>query len=236
MNLTVGPHPPVVYWRRRAIVLGGLLLVIILLASTCGGSDKSNAAGGPKTGAKTHSGSPSASPDPSPTLQSPIIGSGPLPSTTAVPTGSVASAPSTIVVPPPTPSDFCSDAEMQLTPGFRQITGGTVPYQLTLKIKNISNRTCKRDIGADPQEMHIVQNGQTKWSSDSCQTGHGAPSVRSFPPGIEDSFAIGWDGTFGADCAGGSPAGPGTYQVIAKLATDASKPVAFKLPTGGLGS
>ena len=41
MNLTVGPHPPAVYWRRRALVAGGLLLLILLVVWSCGGSSGS---------------------------------------------------------------------------------------------------------------------------------------------------------------------------------------------------
>jgi hypothetical protein len=117
---------------------------------------------------------------------------------------------------------------MQLTPNGQKIVGGSFPYQFTLRIKNISDRTCKRDVGADPQELHIMQNGQALWSSDSCQTAHGQPDVRTFQPGIEAMFTIGWDGTVGTACNNNKQkAGPGTYQVVAKLDTKLSAPTNF---------
>jgi len=126
-------------------------------------------------------------------------------------------------------SEQCTDSEILLTPSVQRITGGTFAYELTLKIKNVSARTCKRDIGPNPQELHITQNGQTLWSSDSCQNGHGQPNVVSFGPGIEDTFKVGWDGTVGTACTGGRPAPAGAYQIVAKLDTKVSAPANFTI-------
>jgi hypothetical protein len=220
MNLTVGPLPPAVYWRRRVIVAGALLLLIILIVYSCGGSGKPAATG---QGA-TANGSNRPSPTPSVAHLPPVIGSSP----GAVSSGSGSSAGS-ISAPPSTPaSDVCSDTEIQLTTGFQPITGGNAPYQLILKIKNISGRTCKRDVGADPQELHIVQNGQTMWSSDYCQTEHGKPDVRTFGPSIEASFTIGWDGSIGPKCTNQTFAS-GSLQVVGKLDTKVSPAVNFTI-------
>jgi hypothetical protein len=223
MNLTVGPLPPAVYWRRRALVAGALLVLVLLVSYACGGSDGSNAAGQQPTGLSTTS-----APDPSPSVLSPIIGAGPgsgSPSGTAsAPAGGgpAGGAPAAV--------DLCTDDDMQLTPVIRKITGGTYQYEITLTIKNISNRSCKRDVGADPQELHIVLNGQTIWSSDNCQDAHGQPDVRTFGPGIESRFTRGWDGSVGQACTNPTAAAAGTYQLVAKLDTEVSAPVTFTIP------
>jgi len=215
MNLTVGPLPPAVYWRRRALVVGVLLVIVLLVTYSCGGSG----AGQPR------SNSAGATGQPDPTVSELHPQTGPPPSTEPAPAPAVSSVSSQAVVVPA--SDFCSDDEMQLTPNGQKIIGGSFPYQFTLRIKNVSDRTCKRDIGADPQELHIVQNGQTLWSSDSCQTAHGQPDVRTFQPGIEAMFTLGWDGSVGTACNNKQKAAAGTYQVVAKLDTKLSTPTNF---------
>jgi hypothetical protein len=225
MNLTVGPLPPAVYWRRRAVVAGVLLVLVLLVTYSCGGSSGSGAAGQPRANA----GAATDTPDPTGSELRPQTGAPPtdVPSTAPGPSFAPAfSQPASADAAPPQ-SDSCADSEILLTPSPKKIVGGTFPYQLTLKVKNVSDRTCKRDVGADPQELHIVANGQTVWSSDSCQTVHGQPDVRTFPPGIEDAFMIGWDGTLGTACNNKTPAPPGSYLLVAKLDTKVSDPVPF---------
>jgi hypothetical protein len=228
MNLTVGPLPPAVYWRRRAVVAGVLLVLVLLVTYACGGSSGPGAAGRPRanTGPATDTADPSstelrpqtgAPPSVDPSAQNLMPSGAPAPGFGA-PLGSGSTGPQ---------PDFCADSEIQLTPSAKKIVGGTYPYMLTLRIKNISDHACRRDVGADPQELHIVANGQTLWSSDSCQTTHGQPDVRTFPPGIEDMFTIGWDGTIGTACDNKSAATPGAYQIVGKLDTKVSDPVPF---------
>jgi hypothetical protein len=223
MNLTVGPLPPAVYWRRRVIVLVAVLALVLLVVAMCNGS-------GPSTASVNTSGSPtgtprSASPTPATTLsvQAPIVGAPGGPSATAAAT----------VSPAPT-SDLCTDAEIQLTPSVQKISGGTYPYQLNLRIRNISTRTCKRDVGAGPQELHIVNSaGQTEWSSDNCQTGAGS-DVRTFGPNIEDAFSLGWNGNGnGPSLCAGTRLPDGNYQIVAKLDTKVSAPVPFTIGPAG---
>ncbi len=226
MNLTVGPLPPAVYWRRRAVVAGVLLVLVLLVVYACSGSGGAGSAGQPRA----NTGAATGTPDPTGSELRPQTGAPPATGDPGTPAPTQVSAPGGTA---PPPSDFCSDSEIQLTPAVQKITGGSFAYQLTLRVKNVSNRTCKRDVGADPQELHIGQNGQTLWSSDSCQKVHGQPDVRSFPPGIEDTFTIGWDGTAGTGCTGGTPVGAGSYQVVAKLDAKASSPVTFTVPSAG---
>jgi len=220
MNLTVGPLPPAVYWRRRVLVLGAVLALVLLLVAMCGGSGHSNPAA-VNPAATTTSTRPS--PTPTTSVQPPIVGE---PGGASPP----AAAPSSATASPTARSDICSDAEIQLTPSIQKITGGTYPYQLQLDIKNISNRTCKRDDGANPQEMHIVNAaGQTVWSSDYCQSNPGS-NMASFDPNIVASFKLPWDGyAYGPNCAKGAKLGDGAYQLVAKLDTKVSAPVAFAI-------
>jgi hypothetical protein len=229
MNLTVGPLPPAVYWRRRAVVAGILLVLVLLVTYACGGSSGSGAPNQQRAGANTTA--TTGAPAPTDSELHPQTGAPPGsdPSSTQP---SVAPAPGFSAAAPSTgsalaQSDFCADSEILVTPSAKKIVGGSYPYQLTLKIKNVSDRTCKRDVGADPQELHIIANGQTVWSSDACQTVHGQPDIRSFPPGIEDAFMIGWDGTIGTACNNKTAAVAGSYLVVGKLDSKVSDPVPF---------
>ena len=225
MNLTVGPLPPAVYWRRRALVAGVLVLLILVVAYACGGSSGSGAPG-QRSGAKTPT---TGSPSPTTSELRPQTGAPPA-SDSASPatTSGTATAGSGPVAGPADPTtETCTDAEILLTPSVQRITGGTFAYELTLKVKNTSTRNCKRDVGSAPQEMHVTQNGQTVWSSDSCQAGQGQSNVATLAAGIEYAYKIGWDGTSGTTCTGGHPVPAGSYQIVAKLDTKVSTPVTF---------
>lgn len=239
MNLTVGPLPPAVYWRRRALVLGVVLLLVILLVSMCGGTGGAS---------KDHKGlagsSTTSSPTPGDSSQPPILG-GPG-SATGTPGGSggsggtgANSAPSGSggATPPAGASvdpSMCTDAEILLTPSIEEVVAGNYPYQMTLKIRNTSTRTCKRDVGAGPQELHITDSaGHVVWSSDYCQDGAGGSDVRTFGPNIETPFKLVWDGNGdGPGCAKGARLAPGSYQLVAKLGTKVSAPVGFTVKPG----
>jgi hypothetical protein len=99
---------------------------------------------------------------------------------------------------------------------------------LQLKIKNTSQRTCSRDVGADLQELFIKSGAEKIWSSDTCGTGKGS-DVQSFTPGCERSYQVGWNGRDTSRCAEGLAAGPypqpGDYQVFGRLGTKLSAPV-----------
>jgi hypothetical protein len=225
MNLTVGPLPPAVYWRRRALVLGAVLVLVLFLVAMCGGSGKSNTAGTHPTASVT---STSPTPATTPSVQPPIVGAPG--GASGAPSSPAATASPTVAA---SASEQCADAEIQLTPSVQKISGGTYPYQLNLVIRNVSARSCKRDIGSGPQEMHILNaSGQTVWSSDYCQSNPGS-DVRTFDPNIEAKFQLGWDGnSYGPGCRplGKLPDGP--YQLVAKLDAKASAPVAFTIGAG----
>ena len=239
MRLTVGPLPPAVYWRRRAVVLGAGLLFLIVLLYSCTGPGRS----GGQTGAGTTS-----SPGPSGSVLTPQTGApsasgSPEPNATgrsADPNASSANAtdPSPEVTsndPPPGSAagsgddGTCTDAEISVTSVARptSVQRGAV-VDLQLKIKNTSDRTCSRDVGADLQEIFVKAGAEKVWSSDTCGKVQGS-DVQSFTPGFERSYQVGWNGRDTSRCDGaGLAAGPfapaGTYQVFARVGTKYSAP------------
>jgi hypothetical protein len=222
MNLTVGPLPPAVYWRRRALVAGVLVLLILVIAYSCGGSSGSGA-----TGQRSSTNTPAtSSPTPTQSELRPQVGAPPSGDPSPSVTATTAAAPPAGPVDPAT--ELCADTDLLLTPAIVRLANGS--YKTTLKIRNTSTRNCKRDVGSKPQELHVLQNGQTVWSSDSCQSGQGESNVATLSAGIEYAYDVIWDGTSGAKCTGGNPLPPGTYQVVAKLDTKVSAPVSFTIP------
>jgi hypothetical protein len=106
------------------------------------------------------------------------------------------------------------------------------PIDIRLLIENASDRVCSRDVGADLQELRIVQGAQTIWSSDHCGPARGS-DVRVFSPGDDREYMVTWNGRSSTKCSGGVPAGaapaPGQYQLLARLGTKHSSPVALTL-------
>jgi len=227
MKLTVGPLPPAVYWRRRVVLLGGLLLVVLLSSSLCSTSSSGKSQTNRPRAASDQTSAEPAEPTPTATVQTPTIGDptvgpGPAPAPPAVTT-----TPAT-----PGPTGPCTDAELAVVAAPVSLTVKQgVPLKIFLKVKNTSNRACSRDVGADVQELLILQ-GKTKvWSSDDCGALHGT-DVKSFGPGLEVSFYVIWDAkatTAGCDKDKKPWPAPGAYQVVARLGTKYSDPVTLTI-------
>lgn len=237
MRLTVGPLPPAVYWRRRAVVLAAGILFLVVVLYSCSGS-------GDNTASPQRSPSPSASagdPAPSGSVLNPQTGAPPSgaadPDTAGDGSGGEGGPAPTTAAPPAPQAPVagaagdgtCTDAEISVVPvalpaSVRQ--GAAVDLQL--KIKNISNRTCSRDVGADLQELFVKAGAEKVWSSDTCGTAKGS-DVQPFTPGFERAYQVGWNGRDTSRCAGGVAAGPpppaGTYQVFGRLDGKLSAPV-----------
>ena len=66
-------------------------------------------------------------------------------------------------------ADICTDAEISVkaVPAKTTMAAGA-EVQITLLVKNISNRSCSRDVGADQQELRVVLGAEKIWSSDDC--------------------------------------------------------------------
>ncbi|MFC3503165.1 hypothetical protein ACFOOK_19600 [Micromonospora krabiensis] len=237
MRLTVGPLPPAVYWRRRAVVLGAGLLFLIVLLYSCTGSG--NGDDNPRAGSTS-----SAGPGPTGSVLTPQTGAPPSAEpSSAEPSGapegeqtaSTAASSSPPEAPPVAPAaggsddGSCTDAEISVIPVAKPATVQRgAPVDLQLKIKNTSDRTCSRDVGADLQELFIKSGAEKIWSSDTCGTGKGS-DVQSFTPNFERSYQIAWNGQDSSRCANGVANGPnppgGSYQVFARVGTKLSEPV-----------
>lgn len=236
MRSTVGPLSPAVYWRRRAVVLGALLLVVILLFVSCGGEDDSNKRGAGKGTAASQVPIPepedSSSPEvePSFTDDKPAGPGAPDPGTTGpgtAPSDGTATGTNNNVTAPGDGS--CADQEIALTPSTESasVKRGT-PVVFRIRIKNISTRTCTRDLGAGAQELYVDQGARKFWSSDTCSTNRSA-NVTTMQPGAEFEYKITWNGRQTTTCTGGTPAGQapdaGQYALRARLDRKISEPV-----------
>ncbi|MEH0841352.1 hypothetical protein V6U81_03020 [Micromonospora sp. CPCC 205711] len=241
MRLTVGPLPSAVYWRRRAVVLGaGLLFLIVLLYSCNQSGDTATTPGArstpsspvtspSRTGSPPASGPDSASPPAASAAPGGSVGPVADPGTTTAPTTAPPAAPP--AGPAAADDGTCTDAEIVVTSvALPSQAQRGAPVDLSLKIKNRSQRTCSRDVGADVQELFIKSGAEKVWSSDTCGTGRGS-DVQSFTPGFERSYQLTWNGMDVTRCANGVAAGPnppaGTYQVFARVGTKLSEPVAL---------
>jgi hypothetical protein len=221
MRLTVGPLPAAVYWRRRGVVLVGLAMVVLVVSYACGGPTQSN--GAPNAGGS----SPTGTADPTTSAPHPT-----LPSTSASPTATAFSLVTGAATGP------CTDSEIELTASAASTSVAPAQEVLfTIKIKNIADRTCDRDVGADAQELKLQDASGVVWSSDDCNPRHGT-DVRSFAPAKELTFSLTWpgtrskSGTGAVNCAAGAPAPTsGVYELIARLDKKVSAPFALKIGT-----
>jgi hypothetical protein len=223
MRLTVGPLPAAVYWRRRAVVLGAVLLVVLAVSYTCSG---------PKSSATSQ---PSASRSAKPTPKATVL----QPAQLVSPSAS-AGEPSPTVIPQVDASvdpRACTDAELRVTakPVSTSISRGQ-DVVIYLLIKNISDRSCTRDVGPDLQELRIVEGAEKIWSSDDCGSARGN-NVQNFIPNLEVSFNVDWNGKMSSTCTGtgankapnGALPDAGRYQVLGRVGTALSKPVTLTI-------
>jgi hypothetical protein len=219
MRLTVGDLPAAVYWRRRAVVLVGIGLVVVIIVYACSG-----------TGSATNGQPPS-----SPTTLHNVISVEPSGHTTTTPAAAFTLTMSQPSVPASqaTASGPCTDSEMLVTASASTGTytgNGLITFTITLK--NTSTRTCTRDVGADPQELRLVDgSGAIVWSSDDCNPNHGH-DVRTLAPGQAISFQRNWDGMLTLSGTGQrgcttSKVRGGEYDLVARLDQIVSTP--FKL-------
>jgi hypothetical protein len=222
MNLTVGPHSNAVYWRRRAVIVAPLLVLFFTVVSCVIGR-------GPGPNEARIAGVPASS---SPVTRAP----GPVKSTTPTDpgtpgSGSSQSAPSPAagaVVPSSSgPAGTCADKSLALTavPSDGKVRIGEFA-RFRLVVKNASTSACRRDLGADEQELIVQAGTKTVWSSDNCARDRAGPadardgSIRTIVPGEVLNYFVKWGGTSSTTgCATGAPVSPGKYTLVARLGT-----------------
>ena len=228
------------------MVLGAVLLALIVLFVSCSGGadDKPRGQGASSQPAVPPAGgaagtSASAEPEPSfadagpggeparplpEEVQSPATTLTPpvAPTSTATGTGQNAN----VVIPP---DGSCADAEVAVTPipASTTVRRG-VPVQIRLKVKNLSSRKCKRDLGAEAQELYVDQGARKAWSSDTCSADRRS-DVRELIAGAEFEYVVTWNGKQATKCTAGLAAGPapdaGQYELRGRLGTKVSEPV-----------
>jgi hypothetical protein len=235
--MTVGPLPPSVYWRRRGMVAAAVLLVVLLLGMC---ATRGEGSGGGSGQVPTSQSSPSGDGDPNaanlPGANDGGADSGTGTSTSQHPDVSEPAADDggagTGPQPSPEPKKpACSDSAIDVEPALDrpQYRVGEQP-RMRLTIRNVSSQSCWRDVGADFQELRVMLGGQRIWSSDDCAPVHGW-DMREFAANQTVSFTLVWAGTTSKPkCpAPRVQARSGTYQLYARLGTEMSGPLDFKI-------
>ncbi len=229
MRMTVGPLAASVYWRRRAIVLGAVLLVILLTMWACtGGTTGQNTGSGSHSGKSGTGGHRSSSAGPSDGAVGGVGSDGLDPASPRPAAQQGGSSPG----PAPTgPVPHCGDPDLSVTTrtSHPRIPAGSYPL-LYLTIRNEASHACTRDIGADQQELWIMQGKARIWSSNDCDPNHGT-DIRRFDPGTAVVFHLSWDSRTSSEGCHGTRrvVGPGSYQLVGRLGSKSGKPLTFTL-------
>lgn len=125
----------------------------------------------------------------------------------------------------------CGDAELALSAaaGSPDYPVGSAP-KLIMTVRNVSGRSCVRDLGPGVRELIVTSGPAHTWSSDDCQPG-GASLLVMLKPGAAQTFTESWTGRRSQPkCRGNrSVATAGTYRVQARLGSLRSDPSVFRL-------
>jgi len=223
MRLTVGPLSPSVYWRRRAVVAGAIVAVIMILAYSCsGGDDPAKKPGAQPTNSpsETGIGAGGASPVPSVITPNPSDPSSGLPPNAGNGTNTDVSGGGAT-------GETCTDAELAVVSAAESTSVRQgYPVKFFIRIKNVSARTCVRDVGAAMQELYLEQSGTKQWSSDACGHQGGNADVRTLQPNLELEYYQVWEGkSTAAGCTAQPLVKAGTYQLRGRLGNKISEPV-----------
>jgi hypothetical protein len=193
-------------------VLGGALLLLwiawLLFWPDGGGSDES--------------GTPAAATSPSVT---------PTPTPTETETKSAKPKPSETTKSPAALEPACDDNAIAVT-----VTTDSDTYppgrdpSFTLGVKNVSKKTCSRDVGQAALELQVTSGGDQVWSSDDCSPG-GSNDRTNLAPGHQYVQSVAWSRQ---ESSAGCPASPkaapaGDYQVLARNLDKFSEPASFTL-------
>ena len=206
----VGPEQPQVYWRRRVMLaVVALITLVIIVRSLTGGGDTA-AAVATSTPAASQ---PAATPAPSLEVASPT------PETiqpTADPTV------------PPVGEGECSDADTSIRVLVdRETTAVGEGVHIKMIVKNISDKTCKRDVGSGANEVTVISGPALIWSTDHCNAST-EKDLQEFAPGQEWSVNVVWIGKQTAKgCKVRNMAEPGAYWAHGRNASLNSDGVKF---------
>lgn len=191
----VGPKPQAVYWRRRAVFLVVVLLTLFVIGRSVfgnSGSDNKVAA------APSSSPTTTVSPSPSATESSEPVGV-----ESPEPEPSDAVDPITLQSPSPIvtgsqPAGSCLDSEVSVKVALKKkVVRAGAGQDIIMSVTNISNRTCKRDVGSGANEVTIISGPALVWSTDHCSPGSES-NYESLKPGQTWSVKVVWNGRLSA--------------------------------------
>jgi hypothetical protein len=235
MRLTVGPLSPGVYWRRRAAV-AAVLMAVLFGFTTCAtrNSDASS-----RSAAAKATTSPAPSETAAPRAVQASTSATPVdPASTPTVAAPGAGAPAAAVPDAPVPNakgaaPMCTDDQLELTATLgskaKSVRSGTMP-KLHLIVRNAGATPCRRDLGADEQELRVMDGTRRLWSSDDCQPLTGS-AVWTLAPGAKRTYTLTWSGK---DSTPGCTQvrrrlEPGRYDLVARLSTMMSDRTTFTI-------
>ncbi len=190
----VGPEKPVVYWRRRVMLgLAALVTLIVLVRSFTGPQDPTPVAASSSPSAQAQM--PSAIPSQEPASVTPE----PL-------------QPSLEPTVPAVTEGECSDADTSIRVVVdRKTTSVGEGVHINMIVKNISDQTCKRDVGSGANEVTVISGPALIWSTDHCNPNTDKNLVE-LAPGQEWNVKVVWIGKQTAKgCKVRNMAQPGAY-------------------------
>ena len=190
----VGPEEPQVYWRRRLMFgLAALVTLIVLVRSFTGSGDLAPVAASV-----------------APTAEAAVAT--PIPSVLAAsPTPDILQPTAQPIVPVVAEGE-CSDADTSVRVEVdRKTTAVGEGVHIKMVVKNISTKTCKRDVGSGANEVTVISGPALIWSTDHCNPNTDKDLVE-LAPGQEWSVKVVWIGKQTAKgCKVRNLAKPGAY-------------------------
>jgi hypothetical protein len=203
------------------VVVGAILAVVVVLAYSCsGGEDPAKKPTAQPSAETSETGmGAGATPAPSVITPNPSDPSSGLPANTGTNTGSNTGVGAT--------GETCTDAELTVVSAAESTSVRQgYPVKFYIRIKNVSTRTCLRDVGAQMQELYLEQGDAKQWSSDACAKQGGAADVRPLQPNLELEYYQVWEGRSTAQgCTAQPLVKVGTYQLRGRLGNKISEPV-----------
>jgi hypothetical protein len=194
----VGPEEPQVYWRRRLMIgLAALVTLIVFISSFTGGDDPVPVAASAVPTAEAGVAAPESSPAPTVAVASPTPE---VLQPTAQPTVPVVA------------EGECSDADTSIRVEVdRETTAVGEGVHVNMVVKNISDKTCKRDVGSGANEVTVISGPALIWSTDHCNPNTDKDLVE-LAPGQEWNVKVVWIGKQTATgCKVTNMADPGAY-------------------------
>lgn len=194
----VGPEEPVVYWRRRVMLgLAALVTLIVLIRTFTGGDETVPVAASA-----------------APTTEAVVA----TPASTAIPSVVTASPTPEILQPtaqpvvPAVAEGECSDADTSVRVEVdRETTAVGEGVHINMVVKNISAKTCKRDVGSGANEVTVISGPALIWSTDHCNPNTDKDLVE-LAPGQEWNVKVVWIGKqTSTGCKVTNMADPGAY-------------------------